>query len=564
MSKSASWVVWVVAVAGLGCFFLWPIGEILRNAFLDADGHFTARFLLEVLLNPIYLEGLLNSFGLALASTALSLGIALPLSLAADRLDFPGKKILAAWILLPMVLPPFVGAIGVRQILGQFGALNALLTSLGVLGPGALFDWMGKERFWGVAVLNALHLYPVFFLNLSAALSRLDPAMDEAAENLGCSGARKFFRITLPLMAPGLFAGGTVVFISAFTELGVPLMFDYGRVTPVQIFHGLKEVAGNPFPFALVVVMLGATAVLYGLSRCFFGAAPEAGARPAMHARTARSTSRGLGWGATLAFAGVSLVAVLPHLGVVAMSLAGRWYDTVWPESWTLIHYETALAHSLTVPSILRSLQYASLSTLLDVGLGGAIAYVLVRANPPLRNGLDFLVMLPLAVPGLVLAFGYLAMTQAGRAFEAWNPANDPTWLLVVAYAVRRLPYVVRSVAAGLQQSSVTLEEAAQNLGATPVRAFWRITAPLIAAHVLAGGVLAFSFAMLEVSDSLVLAQKQEHYPITKAIYELFQLLGEGRSVASALGVWAMVFLALSLLFTHRLMGRKLGALLRL
>ena len=134
-------------------------------------------------------------------------------------------------------------------------------------------------------------------------------------------------------------------------------------------------------------------------------------------------------------------------------------------------------------------------------------------------------------------------MTQEGRAFAFLNPTQDPTALLVIAYAVRRLPYVVRSAVAGLQQTSVTLEEAAQNLGSPPLRVLRRITLPLVSANLLAGGLLAFSFAMLEVSDSLILAQRQQHYPITKAIYELFQLLGEGRYVASALGVWAMVFL---------------------
>src|SRR4029079_3723231 len=120
----------------------------------------------------------------------------------------------------------------------------------------------------------------------------------------------------------------------------------------------------------------------------------------------------------------------------------------------------------------------------------------------PGRGLLDALSMLPLAVPGLVLAFGYIAMTQEGKWFAFLNPTRDPTALLVIAYGIRRLPYVVRAAAAGLQQTSVTLEEAAQNLGASPLRALRKITLPLITANVVAGGLLAFSFAMLEVSDS--------------------------------------------------------------
>lgn len=563
MSKSLAWIVWLLTFAFFGCFFVWPIGTTVNGAFFDADGRFTLEFVAEVFRNRIYLEGLRNAFLLALASTAVTFAIALPLALIADRFEFPGKKLLSALLLVPMILPPFVGAIGIRQIFGQYGALNAVLARIGLLAPDATIDWLGEGRFWGVVALNALHLYPILFLNITAALANVDPAMGEAAENLGCTGLRKFRRITLPLIMPGLFAGGTIVFIFAFTELGVPLIFDYSRVTAVQIFYGIKEIAGNPFPFALVVVMLVSTLLLYAASRLVFGRSSHAMMAKATVAGGARAAGPVARWLCVLSFAGVTLLALLPHAGVVCVSFAGEWYRSILPGEWTLAHYETALGHYLTVPSIINSLKYASLSTAFDLLLGVAIAYIVVRTTLPARGLLDALAMLPLAVPGLVLAFGYISMTQDGRPFAALNPSRDPTLLLVIAYAVRRLPYVVRSAVAGLQQTSATLEEAAHNLGCPPLRTVRRITLPLIAANVLAGGLLAFSFAMLEVSDSLVLAQKQQHFPITKAIYELFQLLGEGRFVASALGVWAMVFLGITILATSRILGRKLGALFR-
>jgi len=125
------------------------------------------------------------------------------------------------------------------------------------------------------------------------------------------------------------------------------------------------------------------------------------------------------------------------------------------------------------------------------------------------------------------------------------------------------LPYVVRSASAGLQQTSPVLEEAAQNLGCPPLKAIWRVTLPLISANLIAGALLAFAFGMLEVSDSLILAQKREHFPITKAIYELFGNLGNGDALASALGVWAMVFLTITISGAGLLLGKKLGALFR-
>jgi iron(III) transport system permease protein len=566
MSRGLSIFVYALTAAFFAVFFIYPIWQTLEGAFLDPKDRLTFAYVAEVFRNPIYVEGLRNAFLLAVASTLLSLAMAMPLAWIADRFEFIGKKIFSALLLAPMILPPFVGAIGVKKILGQEGAFNALLHNLGLLGREHTIDWLGGEnRFWGVVALNALHLYPIFYLNLAAALANIDPAMEEAAENLGCTGLRKFFKITLPLIAPGVFAGGAIVFIWAFTELGVPLIFDYTRVTSVQIFSGIKDIGSSPFPYALVAVMLAATTLIYAAARLLF--ARNAGNLTMMAKATSRGgpreVGRWAGWGCAAAFGLVIFLALLPHLGVVLVAFSGDWYGTVLPRDWTLGNFQAALGHSLTVPSIGNSLRYAAISTVIDAILGVGIAYVVVRTTLPGRHLLDAIAMLPLAVPGLVLAFGYLAMTQEGKPLEFLNPIKNPVPLLIIAYSVRRLPYMVRSAAAGYQQTSATLEEAAQNLGCPPWKSLLRVTLPLIAANLLAGGLLTFSFAMLEVSDSLLLAQKQENYPITKAIYELFNLLGTGRAVASALGVWAMAFLGVTILGASLLLGKKMGALFR-
>lgn len=545
-------------------FFALPIGETLSGAFRHPSGAFTLAYVGEVFRNPIYVEGLWNSFLMAILSTSLALAISLPLAFLSDRYLFPGKSLFSMLILVPMVLPPFVGAIGIKQILGQEGALNALLCALHFASSAHPIDWLGSNPLAGVVVMNALHLYPILYLNLAAALANIDPAMEEAAENLGCTGLRKFRKITLPLIMPGLFAGGTIVFIWAFTELGVPLMFDYQRVTSVQIFNGLQEIGGNPFPYALVAVMLVMTVVLYAISKALFGGTGYG----MMPKATSQGGPRPIpplgGWLCAAGFALIAFLAMLPHIGVVLVAFSRDWYGTILPHGWTLDHFRAALGHDLTLPSIGNSLKYASLATLADILLGIAIAWVVTRSKIAGRQILDAMAMLPLAVPGIVLAFGYLAMTQPGRLFGWMNPAIDPLFILVIAYSIRRLPYVVRSAAAGFQQTSVTLEEAAQNLGCPPLRTLRKITIPLIAANLIAGGLLAFSFAMLEVSDSLILAQRQQDFPITKAIYELYQILGEGRFIACALGVWAMVFLAVTILGASIVLGRKLGAIFRI
>jgi iron(III) transport system permease protein len=521
-------------------------------------------FLWEVFANPIYVEGLWNSLVMAIFSTLLAFTIAMPLAWVSDRFKFPGKAVLNSAVLVPLILPPFVGAIGIKHLIGPDGAINALLSHLGFMDPAHPIDWLGESRLTGVVLLNALHLYPILLLNISAALANIDPAMEEAAANLGCPGWKKFLRITFPLAMPGIFAGGTVVFVWAFTELGVPLIFDYPRVVSMQIWEGLKDLSGNPFPYALVVVVLMFSSLIFILSKRFFGRNDFASAGRASTAVSAREPDRPWQrWACTGLFAGVTAVALLPHVGVLLVSFSQDWYQSVIPSSFTLQNYTDALGDPRTVGSIANSLKYASLSTLVDLVLGVSIAWLVCRSNMPGRQWLDSLAMMPLAVPGLVMAFGYLAMTREGRPFHFLMPDDNPVIILVIAYSVRRLPYIVRSAIAGFQQTSVTLEEAAMNLGCPPARTFWRVTAPLITANLVAGGLLAFAFAMLEVSDSLVLAQKQEHFAITTAIYDLFGALGSGEGMASALGVWSMIFLALTIIGASVVLGKKLGALFR-
>jgi iron(III) transport system permease protein len=542
--------------------------ESVAGAFLDPAGRISPAYLAEVFRNPIYIEGLWNALLMGIGSTAIALALALPLAWVGDRYEFPFKGWLTGLALAPMVLPPFVGAIGMMAVFGQMGAVNALLHAVGLLGAGQTIDWLGRGRFAGIVLLNGLHLYPILYLNAIAALANIDPALEEAAENLGCTGWRKFRRVTLPLMMPGIFAGGSIVFIWAFTDLGTPLMFNFSRILPVQIFDGMKELNGNGMPFALVVVMLAAATGLYWLTRFLLGRAPVAAAGRATMGRTAKRARGIKGLLCAGLFGFVAALALLPHAAVVLLSFAKDWYGTILPAQWTLGHYREALGHSLTILSIGNSLRYSSLATVLDVVLGIGIAWVLTRrrAEMPARAAaLDGLTMLPLAVPGLVLAFGYIALSQPGRALAGLNPGlHNPALLLVVAYGIRRLPYMTRSVVAGLEQTSVTFEEAAQSMGATPWRTLRRITLPLISGNVLAGMLMAFAFAMLEVSDSLVLAQRSTDYPITKAIYELYQLLGEGRFLACALGVWAMLFLAVTIGMASRILGARMGALFRI
>lgn len=564
----------VLTLGVMGMLLVYPIFLTIQGAFEKVQGeglgrgfsNFTLDHFRLLFENPMFFRSLGNSALLAVATTTVATIIALPLAMLAAQYKFPGKTFFNAAVLVPMILPPFVGAIGVRAILGREGAFNALF--------GTHFDILGSAKVWGVVGVQALSLYPIIFLNTTAALANLDPALDEAAENLGAGWWRRFFKITLPLVRPGIFAGATIVFIWAFTELGTPLMFDFYNVTSVQIFYGLKQVETSAEPYALTLVLLATAVVMYVLGKYFFGRAGHA-----MYAKASRAGGEveltGLaGYAASGAFLLVFLLAILPHVGVVLTSFTvpGQWYNSVLPTAWTTHHYQEALTARDSFGAIVNSLKLSTAAMLISMVAGVVIAYLIVRTTIKGRALLDALCMLPLAVPGLVMAFGYVAMSLRWP-FGKEGPLGDfvsvlaanpnPVPLLIAAYAIRRLPYIVRSTVAGLEQTSGELEEAAMNLGASRLTAVRRVIIPLIMANLIAGGMLVFSFSMLEVSDSMLLAQQKHQYPLTKAIFAFTERLGDGVYIASAMGVWGMALLTITLFSASILLGKKLGSIFR-
>ncbi|MHC4718420.1 MAG: ABC transporter permease, partial [Planctomycetota bacterium] len=451
-------------------------------------------------------QQLQNGVVLAVTTTLICLAISVPLALLRARCRFRGQGLLGVLVLVPLILPPFVGALSMKHILGQYGVLNMLLYGEASPALQDAPDWL-RGGFVGVVILQSLHLFPILYLNASAALANVDPAYGQASRNLGAGPLRTFFRITLPLMRPGLFAGGTIVFIWSFTDIGTPLILNYKDLIPVTIFERLTQGHYTGKTFSLVFILLIASVLLYVMGKFVFGRRIIAGSSKA----TIQADTRTLGVAGTLlawlAFGVVILLATVPHIGVVLNAVGDGWINRILPPEYTLKYMKKAITDEQTYQSILNSLRYAGASTCLDLVLGALAAWLIVRSRVFGRTLLDALVMLPLAVPGIILAAGYVAMTVPGSLLEGIGPTEDPFVILVIAYAVRRIPFVVRGVSAGLEQVPESMEEAARNLGSSRAGAARRITLPLIAANLIAAGVLTFAFAMLEVSDSLVLAQ---------------------------------------------------------
>jgi iron(III) transport system permease protein len=567
-SISTSVITWALSLLFFGPFLIYPVFNVLVGAITEVNPVTEERSLrlnqlLQPITNDVVRESIINSFILGIATTLVASIIAVPLAYAAARLKFAGKSLLTGLLLVPLLLPPLVGAVGLKQMLAREGFVNTLLgrnttDPIQFLSSSFLGGW---GQLVMVVLVAALHLYPLIYLNVSAAWSNIDSSLEEAAENMGASSSRVLRTVTLPLLLPGYLSGALIVFIFAFTDLGTPLIFNYTKVAAVQIFNAKSAPdpsGGYVISFYLVIL----AGLIFWVSRRFLDGGKIATlARGTRRAREAEPSAFGK-VAVYLYFLLVIGAALLPHIGVVMASFAQTWTGTLLP-TWSTENYKAVLSDP-TIPaanSIKISLLCALASMVLDVIGGFALAYALVRGRVWARGLLDTLAMLPLALPGLILAFGLLITYHTPQSDGILDPFRTPIPLLIIAYAIRRLPYALRSVSAGLQQMSVALEEASLNMGATPLQTVWQVTRPLVTANLIAAGLLTFAFAVLEVSDSLILASSSDQIPIAQAI---FKLVTQAKLYeACALGVIGMILLTATFLLVNRLLGKQLGALFR-
>lgn len=561
-----------------GLFLIYPLLVLLQGAVLvevpgpgGMERHFSLQYFELVFENPFYRDCLTNSLLIAVGATLGTFVVAFPIALLFHRVRFPGKAAFEVLFLVPLLLPPFVGAIGLKQLFSRFGAVNLALAHLGLVNWHHPIDWLGGGGFWGIILLEILHLFPILFLGLRAAVASIEPSLREAAQNLGADRWQVFRTIIFPLALPGVYASGSLVFIAAFTDLGVPLMFNFAATLPVQIYNLVTQ-TDHPVGYALVTLTLLLVGALFLFGRSWgqgHGMLTRGGAREEEVVLNGPPA-----WGVVALLGGWVTLSILPHLGVVLESMSKQWFLSMLPTQWTLANYDEVCSLPLTLQSMQNSFLYSSVATLVDLALGTTIAWLLSRETFRGKGALDAISMLPLALPGLVTAFAYyVAFSRAPfpasiqSCNQIWlaifDPRKNPSLLLILAYTLHRLPYIVRSAYAGLEQSSVTLEEASRNLGAGLLPTLARVTIPLLSAYLIAGAIMTFSFAMLDVSNGMILAQESRFYPLTKAIFSLLgRILPSAAYQACALGVLAMAFLAATLGISARFVGRKSGPIL--
>ena len=425
-----------VLLAILTAFILYPVLSVLWISLSDDRSSLTFIHFVNFFRRPLFREALWNTLWSGALVVSFSAVLALPLAYLLARYEFRGKLLLQTAATLPLVIPPFVGAVALQLILGRSGMVNLLL-----------MEWFEisipfMEGLAGVVLVQTLHFFPFILLNTVVSLTNIDSSLEEAAKNLGCHGFRLFRRVTLPLMLPGFIAGSLLTFIRAIDDLGTPLMLNYKNLLAPQAYLrittiGMDDVDGYVVCVVLVVLSLASLRA----ARKYLSLAEYASVqRAAPVIGTLRGPTLTIVW---LAIALILAVSLLPHIGIALLSFSKIWSFTLLPTTYTLGNYGEIL---FRVPHfVINTLVYTLLAAAVDIVLGATIAFLLLRTRVPGKNLLDAIATMPLAIPGVVLAVGYL------RVFHSWDfpglgaPLTSSWLILVVAYSMRRLPYTVRA-----------------------------------------------------------------------------------------------------------------------
>jgi iron(III) transport system permease protein len=526
-------------------FLIVPVVTVVFVAFQDPNtGALTLINFVDFFNTSLFQESFFNSLYVASMSVVLSSIIALPLAYFTTRFNFGGAVLIQTLGIVPLIMPPFVGAVAMLLLFGENGSLNLMID-----------EWFGftipfMQGLNGVILVESIHYFPFILINLSAALLNIDSAMEESAQNLGASGMRLFRRIVFPLAMPGYIAGASLVFLKVFDDLGTPLLLNINNMLAPQAYLRISSI-GISDPMGSVISVILVAFSLFSLWVSFL----------ALKGKDYATVQKGGGglmkrdlktWEKIGCYAVIILILLMvlsPHIGLALLSFGTVWSYSVLPDAFTIAHYENMFRTAGQYIS--NTLLYAGLAATIDIILGTAIAYLVWRTGVLGRKWLDYIAMGAVAVPGVVLGIGYL------RTFVEFNvPVVDKplaSWwvIIVIALAIRRLPYALRACTAALQQVSVMLEEAAENLGATKLNTVRRIVVPLMTGGILAGFITSFATASVELSATIMLVSAESDAPLAFGIYEFMQSAA-GRGPGAALGIIAVLIVGIATYISHR------------
>lgn len=491
-------------------FFYAPIANLLREG-LTKDGAFSLEFVQKILTDDYFQHVILFTFWQALLSTLASIVLGLPLAYILTHYDFPLKRAIRSLTIVPFVLPAITVALGFALLFGRNGYLNQFLMNLFGLSEPPLPIMYSLA---GIVLAHAFYNAPIITRTVHAAWERLDPRYEESARALGASRFHVFKDVTLPMILPGLLSGAALVFIFCFLSFPIVLSVGGGRFSTIEVEIYTRVVTrldpqfinykiGAVLALIGLVLSLGMTYIYLRLQGSFARQVEQLRPRPTVPLFVGvkdllRPTKLLLWLYVLLSF----LLFVGPVLAIVADSL---WEDGRWTLRWYSYiftpDYEALLGDS-PLQAIVNSVSFGLGATVIAVPLGLTFAYVIARARWGGRRIFDTLLMAPLAMSSIVLAFAFL------RAFNA-PPLRlvGTATAVVIAHAVIIFPFVVRALVPVLENLDLKIVEMARSLGASRWRVLREIELPLVATGLLAGAVFAFALSLGEMSATLMLAR---------------------------------------------------------
>ena len=507
-------------------FLLYPLSLLLKMAFSDGV-HFTLENFAKFFSRKYYSITLLNSFKVSIAATIASVVVGVVLGYFMSVFKVRGAKLLRMCIVMATMSAPFVGAYAWIMLLGRNGVITNFLSGLfGITMP----DIYG---FNGIMLVFVTQLFPLVFLYVQGAMSKMDASLMEASENLGCTGFKRFFTVVLPLISPTVLAGALLVFVRAMSDFGTPMLIGEGYRTFTVILYNefVGEVSQNKgFASAIAIIAILITMVVYFSQN--FVAKKQAFSMNALHRiekKQLHGFSNFIVHFITYVVVGIS---ILPQLYVVYTSFL-KTSGQIYVAGYSLQSYQDMF--SRLGRSIQNTIVIPAVSLLIVVFLAVLIAYVAVRR----RN------VIPYVIPGTVIG---IAMISAFNREPL--VLTGGMLIMVVALVVRRLPYTIRSSVAILQQIPLYVEEAALSLGSSKPKAFFTVTLPMMSSGVLSGAILSWVTLISELSTAILLYTGKTQ-TLTVAIYT--QIVRGNYGIASAMATVLTVMTLLSLLIFNKI-----------
>ncbi len=544
---------WALPLYGfLLLFILFPLFRLFTDAVQTEEGAFTLGHLASFAADSFYHKALVNSL---LVSVGTVVGTSVLGFLAAFflvRYEFPGRGLFSYLTVIPVIMPPLVGMMGLVFVLGRAGTVNVILMDyLGLLKPiNFIYGWHG------VLLAMILHYFPLITLNVVDSLSKIDASLEEAAEGVGSRGLRKIRDITLPLVAPGFISGATLVFILSFADFATPLVVGIQDLIASQAYLNIVQfVDRRLFRMGIVIGSLMAVMAIGFLviaRRLIASREYAVVSYRAVERRPARGLVRLL---IPVYFTVVLLLAFMPYFGVTMAAFGRAWSLTPIPTQFTMAHLDQVL--HLTPGYLLNTLFYSGVAIAIILAVGVPIAWVLARSALPGRGLMDAIVTMVLALPGTAIGIAYI------RAFHVPLPGTEVLlsrlWIIMpLVLAVRRMPYTVRGTFAALLTVHPSMEESAASVGASGLRTFFDITMPLIWRGVLAGALFSLMFALQEAAATILIVLPGWE-TMTVGIFTFYTSGTIGQ--AAALGFVLILLCAATLYAIYRLTGARMGGL---